>query len=168
MLTVWFLRDLAWAENYYPENFIMFFLCTIFIFPATMLGKKGFISFMMLISVLSFLFDPRVLYSLFSVDAKLIKFFWFYLNFILSYIDVFVFSSVFLLLARSRSRLIAVPPSIVLGVALCYMIYSVYYRWDQNAYGNIVIVGLALGSVAVGIISISIDKLLSKIDRKTE
>jgi hypothetical protein len=127
VLTAWFSKDLAWSKFWFPQNFILFIACLLTTLPLQFMQKKWRIGIVAAIFFVSILLDPRFL-SVF-VQVKLLREHYFYINLILSFVDLFVAANVLIISVESRPKILTIPIALIAGLIVGYMVLTVHYRW---------------------------------------
>lgn len=126
-LLFWFLGDMAWVKIDFPFNWLGFAVFSSVVVSGLWLANFGAWGLFVL-TVFAVVLDPRVLVQFLSVDV--VRDLWFYLNLLLSVVDVAWVALVVALLATLRFnigvRLLFMIPFIFL---LGYMILFSHYRW---------------------------------------
>lgn len=126
-LLCWFLSDMAWVRIDFPFNWLGFA-----VFGGLVLGGLWVANFsawgLCVLTVFAVALDPGVLVQFLNVEV--VRNSWFYLNLLLSVVDVAWVALVIALLATLRLnigvRLLFMIPFIFL---LGYMILFSHYRW---------------------------------------
>ena len=123
-LILWFSRDLAWSV---PWAYVLFTLCLLVFLPAVLLKRKWHIVAVISIYILSLVSQ---IYLLNSFSVETLRLYYRSITTILSFIDIFVVSNLFLIFLKAKKKIIFLPLAIITGLTLSYMIIFSYYRWE--------------------------------------
>jgi hypothetical protein len=127
-MILWFSQDTGKTIDRRLDFYILFILFSLILFPMILLKKEHWLSLLLLsvsifivLSALHALINDEDIHMPLSVK-ECVSYFFYYRPFILNYIDVFIMSNFFILLAQSKPRWATWPLAAFLLFIISYII----------------------------------------------